>query len=219
VTLRSTEPLTAMSTRRPVRRAGNFFFRRAPQQKLRTHRSLKAYCATLWWRYKFFFIFPSNGAPVEWNWQGETEVLGGKTCPSATLSTTNPTWTGLWSNPGLRGERSATNRLSHGTALWQPYHLHVPTVYKSVSLNLLEPWGSVQACNGVALPLPYLSTELPLAWLLRPIPLLQPNILIVKSFPRNSNFYVTTNPTCSSHIYPCRPRAARLLPNTCPNTF
>jgi hypothetical protein len=24
----------------------------------------------------FFFIFPSKGAPVEWNWQGKTEVLG-----------------------------------------------------------------------------------------------------------------------------------------------
>jgi hypothetical protein len=35
---------------------------------------------------------------------------------SATLSTTNPTWTGPGSNPGLRGERLATNRLSHGTA-------------------------------------------------------------------------------------------------------
>jgi hypothetical protein len=41
----------------------------------------------------------------------------GKTCPSATLSTTNPTWTDPESNPGLRGERPATNRLSHGTAL------------------------------------------------------------------------------------------------------
>jgi hypothetical protein len=59
-----------------------------------------------------FFIFPSNGAPVEWNWQGKTEVLGGKTCPSATLPTTNPTWT----NPDLRSGRTATNRLSHGTA-------------------------------------------------------------------------------------------------------
>jgi hypothetical protein len=38
-----------------------------------------------------------------------------KTCPSATLSTTNPTWTDPGSNPGLRGERQATNRLSHGT--------------------------------------------------------------------------------------------------------
>ena len=35
---------------------------------------------------------------------------------------------------------------------WQPYHLHVPIVFKSGSLNLLEPSGPVQACNGIALP-------------------------------------------------------------------
>jgi hypothetical protein len=40
----------------------------------------------------------------------------GKTCPSATLSTTNPTWTDPASNPSLRGERAASNRLNHGTA-------------------------------------------------------------------------------------------------------
>jgi hypothetical protein len=40
-----------------------------------------------------------------------------KTCPSATLSTTNLTWTDPGSNPGLRGERPATNCLSHGTAI------------------------------------------------------------------------------------------------------
>jgi hypothetical protein len=28
-----------------------------------------------------FFIFPSNGAPVEWNWQGKAEVLGEKPVP------------------------------------------------------------------------------------------------------------------------------------------
>jgi hypothetical protein len=39
-----------------------------------------------------------------------------KPCPSATLSTTNLTWTDPGSNPGLCGERPATNRLSHGTA-------------------------------------------------------------------------------------------------------
>jgi hypothetical protein len=39
-----------------------------------------------------------------------------KPCPSATLSTTNPTWTDPGSNPGVRGERPAINRLSHGTA-------------------------------------------------------------------------------------------------------
>jgi hypothetical protein len=38
---------------------------------------------------------------------------------------------------------------------WQPYHLHVPIVLKSGSLNLLEPLEPVQACNGIALPLHY----------------------------------------------------------------
>jgi hypothetical protein len=47
---------------------------------------------------------------------GETEVLG-ENLPSATLSTTNPTWIDPGANPGLCGERPATNRLSHGTAV------------------------------------------------------------------------------------------------------
>ena len=34
----------------------------------------------------------------------------------------------------------------------QPYHLHVPTVLKSESFNLLEPSGPVQDYNGIALP-------------------------------------------------------------------
>jgi hypothetical protein len=34
---------------------------------------------------------------------------------------------------------------------WQPYHLHLPIVLKGGSLNLLEPSGPVQACNGIAL--------------------------------------------------------------------
>ena len=38
---------------------------------------------------------------------------------------------------------------------WQPYHLHVLIVLKSGSLSLLETSGSVQACNGIALPLPW----------------------------------------------------------------
>ena len=33
----------------------------------------------------------------------------------------------------------------------KPYHLHVPNVLKSGSLNLLEPSGPLQACNGLAL--------------------------------------------------------------------
>jgi hypothetical protein len=49
-----------------------------------------------------------------------------KTCPSATLPTTNPTWTDPGSNLGLRGGRPATNRLSHGTALASAFK----TIYK-----------------------------------------------------------------------------------------
>jgi hypothetical protein len=47
---------------------------------------------------------------------GENRSTRGETCPSATLSTTNPTWTDPGSNPDLRGGRPAANRLSHGTA-------------------------------------------------------------------------------------------------------
>ena len=46
----------------------------------------------------------------------ENRSIHRKTCPSATLSTTNPTWNDPGSNPALRGEMPATNRLSHGTA-------------------------------------------------------------------------------------------------------
>jgi hypothetical protein len=39
-----------------------------------------------------------------------------KPTPSATLSTTNTTWSDPGSNPGGRGEKPATHRLSYGTA-------------------------------------------------------------------------------------------------------
>jgi hypothetical protein len=39
-----------------------------------------------------------------------------KTCPSVTLSTTNPTWPDPGSNSGRRGGKPATNRLSYGAA-------------------------------------------------------------------------------------------------------
>jgi hypothetical protein len=47
---------------------------------------------------------------------GENRITRGKPCHSDTLSSTNPTWTDPGSNPGFRGERPTTNRLSHGTA-------------------------------------------------------------------------------------------------------
>jgi hypothetical protein len=48
----------------------------------------------------------------EWTWSiggimltGENRLALRKTCPSTTLSTTNPTWAALTANPGLRGEK------------------------------------------------------------------------------------------------------------------
>jgi hypothetical protein len=62
---------------------------------------------------------------------GENRSTRGKTCPSANLPTTNPTWKDPGSKPGLRGGRPATNRLSHGTA------------YPELNTTVLEPQGTV----------------------------------------------------------------------------
>jgi hypothetical protein len=48
------------------------------------------------------------------NWQGKLKYSE-KTCPSASLSTTNPTLPDPGSNPGRRSRKPATNRLSYGT--------------------------------------------------------------------------------------------------------
>jgi hypothetical protein len=58
---------------------------------------------------------------VEWRLAGETEMYSEKTCPSATLSTTNPTSLDPVLNPGRRGGEPATIRLSYGTAQWISY--------------------------------------------------------------------------------------------------
>jgi hypothetical protein len=52
---------------------------------------------------------------------GKTRRTRGETCPNATLSTKNPTLTNSEANPGPRGQRPSTNRLSYGTAQTQPY--------------------------------------------------------------------------------------------------
>jgi len=61
----------------------------------------------------------------------------GSTQPLTEMSTRNISW-------GVK---------AIGAYGWQPYYLHVPTVLKSGNLNLLEPSGPVQVCNGIALPL------------------------------------------------------------------
>jgi hypothetical protein len=54
---------------------------------------------------------------IRWNedWHGKPKYSE-TTCPSATLSTTNPTWPDPGSNPGRRGGKPATNRLRYGAA-------------------------------------------------------------------------------------------------------
>jgi hypothetical protein len=54
---------------------------------------------------------------IWWNkdWRGNPKYAE-KTCHSATLSTTNLTWTDQGSKPDRRGGKPATNRLSYGAA-------------------------------------------------------------------------------------------------------
>jgi hypothetical protein len=89
------------------------FFLRAPQQTLRTHRSLEASCATLWWRWRWWwlFLFASNGMKLT----GENRSTQRKTCPSATLSIRNPT----------RASAVGDRRLTAWAMAW-PWHLALP---------------------------------------------------------------------------------------------
>jgi hypothetical protein len=52
------------------------------------------------------------------DWQGKPKYSE-KTCLTATLSTTNFTWPASGANPGRRGGKPATNRLSYGAAFLQ----------------------------------------------------------------------------------------------------
>jgi hypothetical protein len=54
---------------------------------------------------------------IWWNedWQAKP-TYSEKTCPSATLSTTKPTWPDPGANPDRRSGKPATNRLSYGAA-------------------------------------------------------------------------------------------------------
>jgi hypothetical protein len=68
---------------------------------------LLAYCTCPgWWR----------GWRIRWNERQGKPKYAEKTCPDATLSTTNPTWPGPGLNPGRRGGKPATNRFSYGAA-------------------------------------------------------------------------------------------------------
>jgi hypothetical protein len=69
----------------------------------------RAYCSSPGW----YMSMECHGGMIL---TGENRITRSKTYPIATLFTTNPTWTDPGAIPGLRGERPAANRLSHGTA-------------------------------------------------------------------------------------------------------
>jgi hypothetical protein len=46
-----------------------------------------------------FCPFPSNGAPVEWNWQGKTEELGEKPVPVPVHHKSHMDWPGIEPGP------------------------------------------------------------------------------------------------------------------------
>jgi hypothetical protein len=71
---------------------------------------------------------------VEWL-AGETEVLG-ETCPSAALSTTNPTCPDA--NLGRRGGKPASNRLSYGTTPRVGYEPTIPAFERAETVHSLD---------------------------------------------------------------------------------
>jgi hypothetical protein len=75
---------------------------------------------------------------ANWLWKPKYSE---KTCPSATLSTTNPTWPDPNANPGHRGGKPETNRFSHGAA----FPARSLPIYRRGSSNNLENYCSVDA--------------------------------------------------------------------------
>jgi hypothetical protein len=67
------------------------------------------------------------------NWQGKPKYSE-KICPSATSSTTSPTWSHPGSNLGRRGGKPETNRLSYGTAP-DPVGSNFVTILRIVALH------------------------------------------------------------------------------------
>jgi hypothetical protein len=92
----------------------------------------------LWWSY---WSSPDDiwkwRTMLEWYWQ-ENQRICTETCPSATLSITNPTWTDPNVNPGLCSEVPVTNCLSHGTAyLFNRLFTYCSSVFKVINGGLL----------------------------------------------------------------------------------
>jgi hypothetical protein len=72
---------------------------------------------------------------VEWELAGESEVLG-ENLPQSTLSTSNPTWPDLGSNPGRRGGKPATNRQSYCTAFEPTNSINSCKIDQTISVQI-----------------------------------------------------------------------------------
>jgi hypothetical protein len=71
--------------------------------------------------YYYYCPFPGNGAPMEWNWQVKTEILGENLSQCHFVhQKSHCTYPG--SNPGLQAGRPAANRLSRDTTLNHKLH-------------------------------------------------------------------------------------------------
>ena len=116
---------------------------RDPQQMLQTHRSLEAYCATLWWwrwwlrRWLVFFsFFPCNGAPVDEIDRGKTEVLGEKPVPVPLCPPQIPH--GLTRDrtqaSALRGRRAMARSLLH-LGSWRHTWWQIYRAYRNCVFN------------------------------------------------------------------------------------
>jgi hypothetical protein len=91
------------------------------------------------------------GVKVEWNWRGENWSALGKTCHSAALSTTYPTWTAVGLNMVLHSEKPATNHVCCVTSFVTLRHkFNVLCVYVS---DFKEPYPARTAYQVAKLPL------------------------------------------------------------------
>ena len=108
-----------------------FYYWRAPQQILQTHRSLEG----LLWNpvmkmVSFFLLFHFNGTPVEWNLQGKTEVLGEKPVQAPLCRTQIPHGT-------TQGQTRASAMTGRRLTAWntaRPYGYFLPTFRGSISV-------------------------------------------------------------------------------------
>jgi hypothetical protein len=112
-------PALPFTLRRGRRNCGQPFFSlswRAPSRSYGRTATLRLIVQPCDEDDQFCYSFLWFGAPVKWNWQGKTKVLEEKPDPVPLCAPQIPHGLTPGSNPGLRGERPATNSQSHGTA-------------------------------------------------------------------------------------------------------